>query len=79
MEVADYLREFEWISDELKVLEIVAKMPFDAAMRHYSRRVVEVERYVMDLTDLLACEDQDSADHDRLSSQLRSLMVSLPK
>lgn len=79
MEVADYLREFEGISDELKVLEVVAKMPFDAALRHYSRRVIEVERYVMDLSELLACEEQDAADHNRLSSQLGSLMMALPK
>lgn len=70
MEVSEYLREFEGICDELKVLEVVKVMPFIEAQRHYSRRMVEVRRYAADLFSLLACEHLHDMDVRYLSEQL---------
>jgi hypothetical protein len=78
MEVSEYLKEFEGISDELRVLAVVEQMPFQEARRHYSRRLVEVQRYVADLSDLLACEEDDLNTRS-LHQQLIAIAAIVPK
>ena len=73
MDVNDYLGEIEGISDELIVLQVVAKLPLEAARRHYARRVAEVGKQVSDLTEILACEPWAGSRRQQVQARLAAV------